>query len=75
MPGCLAASADSSFGFDPKRFSDVDEDCTVCIGGLDVENAVALLAARRTVAIVASLVIVVALLEQKGVPIDCGSVA
>ena len=63
MPGCLAASADSSFGFEPKRFSEVDDDCAVWISGLDVENAVALLAARRTVAIVASFVIFVQLIN------------
>jgi len=69
MPGCCWASP-SPFGFEPKRFSDVEDvvvAACVCKNGLDVdvEKAVALLALRRIVARVASFVMMATMNEEE----------
>jgi hypothetical protein len=56
MPGCLASP--SPLGLEPKRLSDVDDDCVMTAGVLDVEKAVALVTVSRRVAIDAVFMVV-----------------
>ena len=61
MPGCCCCWGElGSLGLEPKRFRDVDDDCWTLVDGSRevVEKAVADVAVRRRVAMVAVFMVV-----------------